>query len=401
MIGLGKLLESKKEVIGLARVLLEQAECYPEDFFTVDGEVLEPGIDDSAMLVKVKAACSSGDECASSYFQYYKNNRSEIEQPSECNFSVEGEEDEPADTWDCKNEGAASEENLVTWAYDNGWMTKTNAEKKTITDTEADPDVTYEDGLSSEEAEDAGLSWSDWRRFFDKKSFFNNTVQGSERCKRIDLYKLKADDDDLILAEPEYKTLESYCTDTALLQAGDGSWTGFYKFKYKDGLETCLIDNFTYVTPLGVGYGTGENRCWDTVKVPRSLPHPGMSYKMPARMLFYRVNSGCVSGKWASQQMIVDPDKNFGGKKKPQGLYQDLTPGSKGFDRKNWNPYGSGQSSSPGGTDPYAGARDRLAYNPEAFRFSDDSEDVVVSRSGGENNPLEKYTDYFDDITLI
>ena len=68
---------------------------------------------------------------------------------------------------------------------------------------------------------------------------------------------------------------------------------------------------------------------------------------------------------------------------------------------KNWNPYGSGQSSSPGGTDPYAGARDRLAYNPEAFRFSDDSEDVVVSRSGGENNPLEKYTDYFDDITLI
>ena len=34
MIGLGKLLENKKETIGLGRVLLEQEECYAEDFFT-------------------------------------------------------------------------------------------------------------------------------------------------------------------------------------------------------------------------------------------------------------------------------------------------------------------------------------------------------------------------------
>ena len=397
MIGLGKLLENKKETIGLGRVLLEQEECYAEDFFTVDDEVLEPGVDDNAMLVKVKEACSQGDSCASTYFEYYKNNRSNIQKPSECDFSVEGQEDEPVDTWACKDDGAESEEELVTWAYDNGWMTKSNAEKESITDTEADPNVTYEDGLSSEEANDDDLDWSDWRRFFKKKDFYNDTVEGSEKCKMISLYKKKEVEDELVLPEPEYATLESFCDDNALLKAGDGSWTGFYKFKYKDGLETCLVDNWTYVSAMGISYGTGEDRCWDYVRVPRSMPVPGATYNMPVKLSFYRVNAGCVTGKWKSQQMIVDPDKNFGGKKRVQGQNQSLNP-SRVFDRKNYNPYGSGQSSpNTSGGDPYASARDRLAYNPEAFEYIDDGEEVVTT-SRTTNNPLRGYGGLIDDI---
>ena len=75
-------------------------------------------------------------------------------------------------------------------------------------------------------------------------------------------------EDELYLPEPEYATLESFCDDNALLKAGDGSWTGFYKFKYKDGLETCLVDNWTYVSAMGISYGSPPDVLGDDCPEP-------------------------------------------------------------------------------------------------------------------------------------
>lgn len=406
MEGLGRILvKERKKLLGLETLLVEQAECKPAQYFVIgtglNQQVMKPSSHDTEMRTKIKEACDAENVCTPEYYQYYKDEaiRESITPATMVDIgcetsSVEGEEDVP--TGPCPG---TREDQLWSYQRERGWLTDTEAQNTPIVDDEDENNpVEYPNGIGA-------IEWPNKKAYlFVEKKFFCDTCVGSDKCKELPLYHKKSGrevniDSDRI----KTKALEEYCLAEELEGAGDGTWTDFYTFEYANGLQSCLINNWTYIKELGIDYNMGRDRCFESIKVPGTAELQGaMGYEFPVNRKFYRINKECVKAAWKNKTMKVDPYKNYGGKDRVSPVPQRT---KTYFDRDEYTPYGSGQSQQ---SSLKQDIRNRLSgrYADVPLNIvpaSDDTEEVVVRQDINVGpNPLEKYGDgYFEDVTII
>ena len=319
MKGLGKILLENKKVIGLARVLLEQNNCDSRNFFSEQGGVgttywTLPG-DEDKIINKMKGNQGSyqgcEDTCVREHFNFYKNDLGGTKTLiTICGEDVAGEEDVPV-------EGCPGRENeeLVSYAKENGYVDADTARAMDIKDTTVNPPKSYPGGFD----ENGELEWStDKSKFFEQKEFYNDE-DGS--CSKVFLYK-KIDEYVSVWGDTEGiefgDDITDFCTPEELSKAGDGNWKGFYVFEYKNGRKSCLINDWSYVQALGISWGPmDEDVCYDEVRFSDMTTLKGaIGYKLPINRPFFRINKGCVDAKWKRETMVVDPTKYYGGKEK-------------------------------------------------------------------------------------
>jgi hypothetical protein len=409
MKGLGKILiKERKKIIGLAKVLIEQAECKPKNYFTIgtgmNKQLMKPSTHDDEMRKKIKTACDNEDECTQKYYDYYSEQAiaenmtpatletigcTTVEPPAD----VEGEDDTP--TGPCEG---VSNDRLWSYQRTQGWMTDVEAQQEPVVDKTVSPEVRYDNGIGP-------VDWPDKKgQFFVEKDFVNDQATGSDKCTEMPLYhkktgrEIKIDSDKI-----KTKALEEYCYEKELEKAGDGTWTEFYTFEYVNGLQSCLINNWTYVKELGIDYNMGRDKCFESIKVPGTGELQGaMGYEFPVNRKFYRINKACVKAKWKNKMIKVDPYKNYGGEDRVSPIPQRT---KTYFDRDEYQPYGSGQSQQSSlKQDIRNRLTGRYADVPlNKIYGSDEGGEVVVRQDVSTGpNPLERYGDgYFEDITII
>jgi hypothetical protein len=406
MEGLGKILiKERKRLIGLETVLVEQAECKPRDYFVsgsgMNTQLLKPSTHNTQMKELIKQACDNENECAQDYYNYYKEEAikenitpATMEGIGCVESSIEGEEDIPLGP--CEG---ASEEELWSYQRTQGWMTDVEAQKEPVVDKTQSPEVVYTNGIGA-------IDWVAKKNlFFVEKDFKNDQAVGSEKCTLQPLYHKKTGREISIDSDRiKTKALEAYCYPEELEGAGDGTWTEFYTFEYANGLQSCLINNWTYIKELGIDYNMGRDKCFESIKVPGTAELQGaMGYEFPVNRKFYRINKECVKAAWKNKTMKVDPYKNYGGKDRVSPVPQRT---KTYFDRDDYTPYGSGQSQqSSFKQDIRSRLTGRYGDVPlnKVYASDDGGEEVVVRQNITTGpNPLEKYGDgYFEDVTII